>query len=246
MRSALFGWFRDSRTRPPRGDNLSTGWATAFPLKPASDAVTAICTAWDFYACKPRAHFNRKTHEPQLTKQLCCYISRVTAPQLGLLGTWAAEAVIGDLDLSSGAITEERRTDIMYGWNNDAAKQKMQLVFEFKRLRATKSDRDHYLGERGLQRFVQGIYSHGEERAFMVGVLLAAPNKILPPLKSEFTNPVRATALELIHSNPSTPLIQPATFVQADFDSLHKRLPPRGPAKGQIQISHMFLEFAYP
>lgn len=225
---------------------MSTGWTSAFPLKPADEAVKAVCVAWNFYASKHRAHFNRNTHEPQLTKQLCCYISRVTAPQLGLLGTWAAEAVIGDLDLSSGAITEERRTDIMYGWNDDTARQKMQLVFEFKRLRATKSDRDHYLGERGLQRFVTGIYSHGEERAFMVGVLLAAPSKVIPPLKAEFAKLLRASALDLISSNPDTPLIQPSTFVQADFDSLHKRLPPQGPAKGRIQVSHMFLEFAYP
>lgn len=225
---------------------MSTVWASAFPLQPASDAVTAVCEAWNFYASKNREHFNRKTHEPKLTKHLCCYINRVTAPKLGLLGTWSAEAVIGVLDLSSGEITEERRTDIMYGWNDDIARQKMQLVFEFKRLKATKGDRDHYLGERGLQRFVTGIYSLGEERAFMVGILLAAPHKVLPSLKAEFASPLRATSLGLIAANPSAPLIQPATFVQADFDSLHKRPPPHGPAKGCIQVSHMFLEFAYP
>lgn len=225
---------------------MSAGWASAFPHKPASDAVIAVCAAWDFYASRHRSHFNRKTHEPQLTKHLCCYISRVVAPQLGLLGTWAAEAVIGDLDLLSGAVTEERRTDILYGWNDDNAQQKMQLVFEFKRLRATKKDRDHYLGEGGLQRFVSGIYSHGEERALMVGIMLDETAKILPPLKAEFASPLRATALDLISSNPSAPLIQPATFAQADFDSLHKRLPPKGPAKGSIQVTHMFLQFAYP
>lgn len=225
---------------------MSTPWVSAFPIKPASEAVHAVCEAWNFYASKHRAHFNRKTHEPQITKQLCCYISRVTGPQLGLLGTWAAEAVIGDLDLSSGEITEERRTDIMYGWNDDATQQRMQLVFEFKRLKATKGDRDHYLGERGLQRFVTGIYSHGEERAFMVGVLLDSPSKVIPPLKAEFTKPLHATALNLIAPNPNAPLVQPAAFVQADFDSLHKRLPPKGPARGCIQVSHMFLEFAYP
>lgn len=225
---------------------MSTGWASAFPVKPANEAVTAVCAAWEFYAIKHRSHFNRKTHEPQLTKHLCCYISRVVAPQLGLLGTWAAEAVIGDLDVSSGAVIEERRTDILYGWNDDNAQQKMHLVFEFKRLRATKKDRDHYLGEGGLQRFVSGIYSYGEERAFMVGILLDATAKILPSLKAEFANPQRATALNLIPSSPIAPLIQPSMFAQADFDSLHKRLPPEGPAKGSIQVSHMFLEFAYP
>ena len=36
------------------------------------------------------------------------------------------------LDPATGTMIEERRTDIVYGWNNDT--ESMKLVFEFKRL----------------------------------------------------------------------------------------------------------------
>jgi len=32
---------------------------------------------------------------------------------------WATEGVINTIELSSAQIEEERRTDIVYGWNND-------------------------------------------------------------------------------------------------------------------------------
>lgn len=226
--------------------SAGANWAAAFPLKPASEAVTAVCAAWNFYAGAPRSDFNRSTPEPKLTKLMCCYIRRVVAPKLGLLGTWAAENVIGDLDPVSGEFIEERRTDISYGWNDDAARQQLELVFEFKRLRATKGDRKHYLGEKGLQRFVTGIYSPGQERALMVGVLLDPQAAVLPALKGEFADPVRAAQLALIPATSGVPLIQPAAFAQADFDTEHRRPPPRGHASGRIKVSHMFLEFAYP
>ena len=226
--------------------SAGAGWTTAFPLSPASQAVEAVCVAWGFYAKVYRPHFNRSTFEPKLTKHLCCYVDRVVAPSLGLLGTWAAENVIGYLDPVTGEMIEERRTDILYGWNDDVARERMQLVFEFKRLRATKGDRNHYLGDTGLQRFVTGIYSHGEASALMVGVLLDPQSAVVPPLKAEFADPVRANRLALVQAASGTPLHQPAIFVQANFDTKHLRPPPLGPAHGSIQVSHMFLEFAYP
>lgn len=226
---------------------MSTGanWAAAFPLKSATEAVTAVCTAWKFYASAPRPDFNRTTSEPKLTKLICCYVRRVVAPDLGLLGTWAAENVIADLDPVTGKLIEERRTDIQYGWNDDAARQQLELVFEFKRLRATKSDRKHYLGRKGLQRFVTGMYSEGQERALMVGILLDSKAAVLPPLKAEFAVPALAAQLALVPAASGAPLIQPAAFAQADFDTEHMRPPPRGHASGRIKVSHMFLEFAY-
>lgn len=225
--------------------SAGTGWTNAFPLRPAAQAVEAICVAWEFYAKVYRANFNRGTSEPKLTKQLCCYVDRVVAPSLGLLGTWAAENVIGYLDPLTGEMIEERRTDILYGWNNDATRERLQLVFEFKRLRATKGDRNHYLGDKGLQRFVTGIYSYGQASALMVGVLLDTESAVLSPLKAEFADPVRAKRLALVQAASGTPLHQPPNFVQANFDTKHFRPSPLGPAHGSIQVSHMFLEFAY-
>ena len=44
---------------------------------------------------------------------------------------WAAENVINRVDFETGTILEERRTDIVYGWNDQT--QGYQLVLEFKR-----------------------------------------------------------------------------------------------------------------
>ena len=45
---------------------------------------------------------------------------------------WAAEDIIGEIDPATRVLAEERRTDIVYGWNDDY--QDLKLVFEFKRL----------------------------------------------------------------------------------------------------------------
>lgn len=225
--------------------SAGANWAAAFPLKSATDAVTAVCTAWKFYASAPRPGFNRSTPEPKLTKLICGYVRRVVAHDLGLFGIWTAENVITDLDPVTGELIQERRTDIQYGWNDDAARQQLELVFEFKRLRATKSDRKHYLGHKGLQRFVTGIYSVGQERALMVGILLDSQSAVLPPLKAEFADPALATQLALAPAASGAPLIQPAAFAHADFDTEHIRPPPRGHASGRMKVSHMFLEFDY-
>ena len=107
-------------------------WRAAFPIQAAAEAVAALCQAWSELADKPRADFNPKVREPALTKRLKIYIENYTARQRGLLGMWAAEDIIGEIDPETGALVEERRTDIVYGWNDNA--QDLKLVFEFKRL----------------------------------------------------------------------------------------------------------------
>jgi hypothetical protein len=123
-------------------------WLTAFPIRPATEAVEALCQGWSSLAARPRPDFNPKTKEVGLTKRLKVYVENHVAREHGLLGMWAAEDIIGELDPATGAMIEERRTDIVYGWNNDV--QAMKLVFEFKRLGRQKKHRDHYLGDQGL------------------------------------------------------------------------------------------------
>ena len=56
-----------------------------------------------------------------------------TVHSAGLLRMWPAENNIGDIDPTPAKLLDERRTDIVYGWND--ASKKFELVFEFKRLR---------------------------------------------------------------------------------------------------------------
>lgn len=224
---------------------MKSDWLSAFPLQPATEAVEALRHAWSELAARPRLDFNPKTKEPGLTKRLKTYVENYTARERGLLGIWAAEDVIGELDRETGSILEERRTDIVYGWNDD--NQNLKLVFEFKRLGRRRSDRDHYLGNQGLGRFVTGIYSRRQAVAAMVGVLLDPEAEVVPPIRAALTQPQLATALRLRKASSGEFFIRPSVlFVSADFDTHHERDPDFASPSGTICVAHLFLKFGYP
>ena len=54
-------------------------------------------------AKRPRPDFNPKTKEDALTKRLKVYVENYVARERGLLGMWAAEDIIGDMDPVTGA-----------------------------------------------------------------------------------------------------------------------------------------------
>lgn len=220
-------------------------WLTAFPIQPATEAVEALLQGWSELAARPRPDFNPKTREDGLTKRLKVYVENHVARERGLLGMWAAEDIIGEVDPATGTMVEERRTDIVYGWNNDA--QTMKLVFEFKRLGRQKRHRDHYLWDQGLGRFVTGIYSRKQAVAAMVGVLLDPEDDVVPPIRKALEDATLAAALRLCQTPAGQPFARPsALFAGADFDTEHERDANLAPTHGTIRVSHFFLPFGYP
>ena len=219
-------------------------WLAAFPIQPATEAVEALLQAWTELSERPRPGFNRKTKEPALTKGLKIYIENYTARQRGVLGMWAAEDIIGEMDPATGVLVEERRTDIVYGWNDDI--QELKLVFEFKRLGKQKYHRDHYLKEKGLARFVTGIYSRRQAVAAMVGVLLAPASDVVPPIRKALTNIDLAEQLKIRSTADGTPYFMPSDlFAAAEFDTEHERDTAFAPTLGHIRVAHFFLTFGY-
>lgn len=219
-------------------------WLSAFPLQPATEAVEALRQGWSELAARPRPDFNPKTKEDALTKRLKIYVENHVARERGLLGMWAAEDIIGDIDPATGALIEERRTDIVYGWNSDTLA--MKLVFEFKRLGRQKKHRDHYLRDKGLGRFVTGIYSRRQAVAAMVGVLLDPEEEIVPPIRDALGEIALATLLRLRPTDTGEPYARPSTlFTAADFDTEHERDPALAPSHGTIRVSHFFFAFGY-
>lgn len=220
-------------------------WRAAFPIQPATEAVEALRQAWAELAARPLPDFNSKTKEDALTRQLKVYIENSVAQKRGLLGMWAAEDIIGDVDPTTGEMIEERRTDIAYGWNDQ--NQDLKLVFEFKRLGRQKRHRDHYLRDRGLGRFVTGIYSRRQSVAAMVGVLLDPEDEVVPPIRKALHDAALATALRLRKTGAGEPFTKPSSlFPFADFDTEHDRDPAFAPTHGTITVSHFFLAFGYP
>jgi len=220
-------------------------WLAAFPIQPATEAVEALRQGWTELAQRPRPDFNPKTKEGALTKRLKIYVENHVARQRCLLGMWAAEDIIGDVDPATGAMVEERRTDIVYGWNDKT--RSMKLVFEFKRLGRQKRHRDHYLKDQGLKRFVTGVYSREQAVAAMVGVLLDPEPEVVPPIRKALEGEdmskelrLRKAAGGLAYERPS------ALFPHADFDTEHERDSALAPPHGTIRVSHFFFSFGYP
>lgn len=220
-------------------------WLSAFPIQPATAAVEALRQGWMELAARPLPDFNSKTKEDALTKRLKIYVENHVALERGLLGMWAAEDIFGEVDPNTGKMIEERRTDIVYGWNDST--QDIKLVFEFKRLGRQKRHRDHYLNDKGLGRFVTGLYSRKQAVAAMVGVLLDPEIEVVPPIRAALEDASLAKVLRLRKTPAGLPCIEPsALFAHANFDTVHERDPALAPTHGAICVSHFFFAFGYP
>ena len=200
---------------------------------------------WAEMSARELPGVNPKTKEDKLTKKLKVYVENYVARERGLLGMWAAENVIGVLDPATGDWIEERRTDIVYGWNDET--REIKLVFEFKRLGRQKKHRDHYLRNRGLGRFVTGIYSRDQAVAAMVGVLLDPESEVVPPIRQALDDAGLAADLRLKPTASGKSITRPSQiFGTADFGRKFIPGPALAPKYGTIRVSHFFLSFGYP
>ena len=216
--------------------SAAQNWFSAFPIKSAADAVGVLSEAWDELTRRNIPGFQPTMHEPKLTKTLKIYIERTVARRNGLLGSWSAENTIGTLDPTTSELVEERRTDITYHWNNEALS--LMYVFEFKKLNNKKSSHAAYLGDDGLGRFVNGIYSDDQLAAAMVGIMLNSPTEIIPPIEVALSNGSLATPLKQRKNDDGDYITKPSKiFVASEFDSEHDRTYISKP----IAISHIFL-----
>ena len=219
-------------------------WSPAFPIRPASKAVEALCESWRVLSAVKRPCFHSGIGEPRLTRALKAHVERVTSRDYGLLGMWATESVQNEVDFHTGELIEERRTDIVYGWNSE--KMGMQLVFEFKKLSRSARSRNLYLGENGLRRFVTGIYGRGQPVAVMVGILKDPEEQVVPPLRCSLANARIVTSLRLKPTSDGHFYFQPSLlFPEANFDTKHERDADLAPNHSTIRIAHIFLAFGY-
>jgi hypothetical protein len=181
--------------------------------------------------------------EPALTKALKAYVEML-ARERGIFGLWAAESVHQEiLDVDTMRLSREKRTDILYGWND--ASRKLELVFEFKKLGRQKRHRDHYLRDKGLGRFVSGAYSANQSVAAMVGILIDPEDEVVPAMRQAFKDPGLARELRLRQTASGDPVELPSLlFGRAHFDTEHDRDSTH--CNGAIRIAHFFLAFGYP
>lgn len=225
---------------------VGLAWLAAFPHAEAARAVDAVHFSWKYWATKPRKSFAVNIAEPKLTRAVRTYASDVLGRQMGLLGYWGAEGVENEIDYETGEVLKETRTDILYAWNDE--QRSMRLVFEFKKLSHTKKSRDHYLGERGLMRFVTGPYSKQQAVAVMAAILTVNSTAATGPLRRALEHRETAATLRLLKTPDGSTLHSPSSLFPnlAAFDTEHVRSLDLAPTHGTIRVAHLLLEFGYP
>lgn len=221
-----------------------TAWLNAFPLPEAESAVEALVRGWNAMAAIQRRAFHPKIPEPKLTRVVRWCIRTLIAPEMKMLGYWGTEGVENDVDPDSAEILGEGRTDIAYHWNNTTTQ--LSLVFEFKKLTATKGSREQYL-DAGLVKFVTGLYSEGQAAAVMVGILGADRAEVVAGLRGALCNRATNGRLNLCADAAKRLVLDPSLLFpkHADFDTEHLRSKAKAPAHGTIRLAHLFVAFPY-
>ncbi|HAO37982.1 MULTISPECIES: hypothetical protein [Hyphomonas] len=215
-------------------------WISAFPRQPVEAAAATLQQAWQELVRRNAPGFQPKDREDRLTAKLKFHCDTV-ARKRGLLGSWSAENKVGNLDVESGDIIWQKRTDISFHWNDD--QQTMVFVFEFKKVSHTVTSRKAYLGDDGMGRFVDGYYSQDETAAAMVALLTGPEEKIVPNLQHSLSDGSYEAKLRQRKNGSSKLITQPSQVIAlAAFDTDHDRSNNRAP----IRLAHIFLGWPTP
>ena len=216
-----------------------TVWHKAFRASHGPQAVEALNTAWHELVAQAPTNFHSGRKEPELTETLCFYLEQTRAAHR-LPGQWMNETPQGQILIENkqATVKNRKRTDIRYF--TERYFPTTNLVFEFKKLDHRKPQRDNYVGEEGMLRFITGEYSRGHPVAVMVGILIEHDDDTVPPLLKQLEE---AAVRSRLHMGKS-PICRPSgLFACARFDTEHVRPKDRAPAHGTIVISHLFLGF---
>jgi hypothetical protein len=217
-------------------------WMLAFPTQEAHRAVEYLCEMWnEFAATRPKAFNNR---ENKITEALGNLVDRSSQGRGRLLGFWNYEVPKADLHADTDddlKAVRRIRKDIVYQSNRT---ERIVLIFEFKKLQATKSSAKNYRGVDGMRRFIDGNYAKGLPLAIMVGMLIGDKENCIDTLRRSILSVAGKTDLRMV-ADPGGNLIQEPSLLfpaLADFDTEHNRPTDRAPSHGTMRLSHVFVQ----
>lgn len=145
---------------------LSDGWRKTFPYEDTRQVVAFVKETWNDLVARKVPKFNPSSHEPKLTQFLSSVLG-ARAAEAGLTGHFTSEGVEGTANLETGELENAGRTDIHYF--SDRAR--VDLTFEFKKLKDRRDSRLAYYGPEGMHRFLNGKYSVDKHLGLMVGLV---------------------------------------------------------------------------
>lgn len=225
------------------GADLSVrdAWQQAFPFDEARRAARFLVETWQQVAPALPKFFNANVREDQLTELLCTYVENFSISIGRLTGQWSHEKRRAILDKNSGQIVKRIRKDITYFSN--ATRIRLDLIFEFKKLRDNKGSLRAYEGEDGMQRFVDGNYAIAEPLAAMVGMVIGEQRGCIDALRRSLSEHGQHAALRMVPSGDGEYLRDPSVLFPrlANFDTEHSRPSEQATAHGTIMLAHIFV-----
>lgn len=218
-------------------------WQAAFPADEAQRAARFLAATWNEVSTRKPKAFRMTLRENQITETFGLYLKKLSLAQARLTGWWSHEDRHAELDESDeGDVKTVRRIrkDITYQSN---ATERLELVFEFKKLTATNSSCKTYRGVDGMRRFVDGNYAKDLPLAFMVGMVIGDMKDCRDTLHRSLVSPAGRSDLRMIPDAHGQLIVTPSKLFPsiAAFDTEHTR--PAGWALpyGTMLLSHLFL-----
>lgn len=220
-------------------------WSAAFPMDEATRAVEFLVKTWQEVVPAKREFFNATQRENVHTEKFWFYLQSLSLSKGRLTGQWSyehPEVFMEDATALTPVLNKRIRKDITYFSNRND--DQLLLIFEFKKLRATKDSWKTYHGTEGMRRFVDGHYAIGRPLAFMVGMIIGDRLECIAGLRRSILSPGTLSDLRMISRSGGQYIFDPSLhFPQtAEFDTEHNRPASKAAKHGTILLSHLFLD----
>ncbi|WIH05133.1 hypothetical protein KHF85_00900 [Xanthomonas translucens pv. graminis] len=216
-------------------------WTALFPAEEPQRATRFLVETWVALTARAPRQFASNLSEPKLTEQFWIYLNNLSSPEGRLTGFWNYETHKLAFDLERGEMIKRIRTDIDYLSNAGGAR--IELTFEFKKLKATSNSWRAYQGVSGMRRFVDGYYARHAPVALMVAMTVDDTKACVDGLRRSLQNSGKRTDLCMLPDAAGRYIRDPSEIFagSATFDTEHKRPEDQAPPQGATTLAHIFL-----
>lgn len=226
-------------------------WLKAFPgnENEPRQAVAFLSKTWNDVVPRLSHLFKLSMRENNHTEVFAYYLQKYSKSIGRLTGFWENESPFitmeNDETPQKARVSDRRRKDIVYLSNINGTQ--LIMIFEFKKITASRSSWSAYCKNDGMLRFITGNYAIGLPFAVMVGMVIGDPKLPVQSLQRCIESARASNDLCLV-TRFGKVIIEPSLLFPGvcTFDTEHNRPPTKGPAHGKIILSHLFVQMPPP
>lgn len=219
-------------------------WRKAFPADEARRAAQFLRDTWETLIRTNPNDFRPADRENKHTEKLYGFLASQSLGKARLTGFWNTEVhhhktIVGP----SGELKAAGRIRKDITYQSNANNNRLDLIFEFKKLSEKPRSWRNYREEDGMRRFVDGNYAHGLPVAMMVGMVIGSTDTCVDGLKRSLLARGSLDDLRMVSRGDKKFITEPSTMFPgiALFDTEHNRPAEMAPSHGTMLLSHMFV-----